>query len=124
MIAPVETSRYFPVFRSVLFEVGVEEIERNPPHPHPPDLDFDLPPREIEVEKEGDSLSVLFQVERQVVEIVFRVELLLPPLDIEVLPEIALAVQETNPDQGDAEVTGGFQVVSGKDAEPSGINGQ
>ena len=43
MIAPVETGRYLAVFRSVFFEVGVEKVKGDPPHPHPPDLDLDPP---------------------------------------------------------------------------------
>jgi hypothetical protein len=57
-------------------------------------------------------------------EIVRRVTLLLPALRRQILAEIAFLIQQSHPDQRDAQIAGGLEVVAGEDAEPARVNRQ
>lgn len=52
------------------------------------------------------------------------VVLLLPAVAGERLAEVAVPVEQTDADDGDAEVAGGLQVVAGEDPEPARVLGQ
>jgi len=64
------------------------------------------------------------EFERHSVEIVTGVMLLLPAVGGEELTEVAAAVEESDTDEGDAKVAGGLEVVTGEDAEATGIDGK
>jgi hypothetical protein len=64
------------------------------------------------------------EFERHSVEIVTGVVLLLPAIGGEELAEVAAAVEESDADEGDSEVAGGLEVVTGEDAEATGIDGE
>ena len=53
-----------------------------------------------------------------------RVPLLLPPIGVQGLPEIALPVQQTHPDQGHTEIARRLEVVSRKNAKAARVGGQ
>lgn len=52
------------------------------------------------------------------------VVLLLPAVMVQPLVEIALLVEEADPDEGDAEVGGALEVVAGQDAQASRVHRQ
>lgn len=52
------------------------------------------------------------------------VVLLLPAVAGQALAEVAVAVEQADPDERHAEVAGGLEVVSGEDAEAAGVLGQ
>ncbi len=48
----------------------------------------------------------------------------LPPLVVQVLPEVALAIEQADADERNAEVGGALDVVSSQHAQAAGVNGQ
>ena len=64
------------------------------------------------------------RVTGMVVEVVARGSFLLPAVGVEVLAEVALAVEQADADQRQAEVAGALQVVAGEDAEAAGVDRQ
>jgi hypothetical protein len=60
----------------------------------------------------------------QLVGVEDRVVLLLPAVPGQGLPEVAVPVQQADPDQRHAEVAGRLQMVAGEDAEAAGVLGQ
>ena len=91
-VAEIELGRDQTVFRTVLFQVGIQQIERHPSNLDPPDMHLELAEAELQLKRQWLAIFVAFQDQRQVVEIVLGVELLLPTLVIQVLAEISLAV--------------------------------
>lgn len=106
----------------VLLDVGVEQEQRDPADPGEPDPGGQPPPAG---QGEGDVArrAVLLgeRGEGQLVRVEHRVVLLLPALAGEGLAEVAVPVEQADADQGDAQVAGGLEVVTGQDAEPAGV---
>ena len=59
--------------------------------------------------------------QRQLVGVEDGVALLLPAVAVERLLEVAVAVEQADADERDAEVGGRLEVVAGEDAEPAGV---
>jgi len=54
----------------------------------------------------------------------FEVFFLLPAVTIEALAKISLAVEQADADEGNGEIGGALNVISGKNAEATGIDGK
>ena len=61
---------------------------------------------------------------RQLVDVGLEVLFVLPAVLVEALAEVALAVEEADADERDAEVGGALDVVAGEDAEAAGVDRQ
>ena len=61
---------------------------------------------------------------RQLVDVGVEVLFLLPAVDVEPLPEVALAVEQADADQRDAEIGRALDVVAGEHAQAAGIDRQ
>ncbi len=106
----------------VLLDVGVHQQQR-----HASDLgDPDAHGQGLAVgQPEGDLrdgvVGLAQQRERQAVGVEDGVGLLLPAVARERLPEVAVAVEQPDADDRDAEVARGLEVVAGQDAETAGV---
>ena len=98
--------------------VRVEQVQRDPPDIDPPhahgdvdigERDRDLHPGRLQAERVGVDAFVA---------------LLLPALAVELLVEVALRVQQSDTDQGDAEIRGRLQVVAGEHPEAARVLGE
>ena len=69
-------------------------------------------------------VRVFHGFERQGVEIVDGIAFLLPAVGVQILPEVALLVEQADADQRIVLVAGGLQVVAGEDAQAAGIDRQ
>ena len=58
---------------------------------------------------------------RQVIEILIKVDRLLKAVFVDLLPEIAVAIKETNRNKIQVKIAGRFAVVAGQDAEAAGV---
>jgi len=123
LVAAVELAGDLAVLGGVLRHVGVEQIQRHPPHPHAPDLRLDLPPGEVHADHHRRLVAEHLR-HRQVVEIVPREQLQLPPVGVEALAEVALLVQQPDPRQRDAQLRGALEVVARQHAQPAGVDRQ
>ena len=68
-------------------------------------------------------LHVVAPGERHDVRVEQRVALLLPAVGVEALAEVAVPVEQTDPDERDAQVARRLEVVTGEHAEPTGVLG-
>ena len=104
--------------------VGVQQIQLDPPHTHHPDLRMETPPRKLQQHFERRSALILDQLQRQRGEIVFGVLGDLPPVPVDLLPEIPAPIQQSHAHKRDIQIACRFQVIAGQDAEPARINRQ
>ncbi len=105
----------------VALDLRVEQVERDAADPHAPDAE----PHRHElavVVGELDDRSHRHELERQAARVVARVALDLPVVLVELLPEVAAAVEEADADERDAELRRRLEVVAGEDAEPAGVD--
>ena len=70
------------------------------------------------------ALGVLHRLNGQRVEIVIGIAFLLPAVGIQILPEVALLIEQADADQREVQIAGGFQMIAGEDAQAAGIDGQ
>ena len=122
LVAAVELAGDAAQLGRVLGDVGVEEDERDA-------ADVDLPRGEAqralgERDLEEERLAVLAQAARdgEAVHVVLRVALDLPAGGVDLLLEVALAVEEADADERDVEVGRALEVVAGEDAEAAGVD--
>ena len=80
--------------------------------------------RHLEIDLAGLAVLILDLFYGQRSEIVFGVDRGLVAVLVDDLAEIAVLVQQAHSHQRDVQVTGGFQVVAGKDAQTAGVDGQ
>ena len=112
------------VFAAGVFgNVGVQQIEGNAACLDAPDLGEDLVVRIVDFDGQRFPVRPAHERRRDGMEVVVFVGFLLPACGIQVLAEVALLIEQADADQGHAQIAGGFQVVSGKDAEAAGEYG-
>jgi hypothetical protein len=120
-VAAVELVRDRPRPRGIAVDVGVEQVQRNATDLHAPHLDADR--YELAgIVCELDDGPHLLEREGQPFRVVLRVALGLPVARVELLPEVALAVEEPEADERNAEVRGRFQMVACEHAEAAGVD--
>jgi len=107
----------------IAFDVRVEQMERYAPDLHAPGSHGNRNER-VGVVRELDRRLDRLRLERQPLRVVLRVELLLQVGVVQPLPEIALAIEQADADERDAEVRRGLEMVAGEHAETSGIDRQ
>jgi hypothetical protein len=79
---------------------------------------------EVDLDPQRQSIVVQEELQRHRVGIERRIELLLPPVRRQALPEVPLAVEESHSDERDPQVAGGLEVVAGQDPEAPRIDRQ
>src|SRR5215470_8066871 len=61
---------------------------------------------------------------RQLVDVRFQVFLSLPAVAIESLPEVSLAIKQTDADHRNVQIGRAFDVIAGQYSKPAGVNGK
>ena len=104
-------------------DLGVDQVEGRAADPHAPDAE---PHRDelAAVVRELDHGSHRHELERQPARVGRRVVLDLAIVLVEPLLEVAAAVEEADPDERDAELRRGLEIVAGENAEPAGVDGE
>ena len=124
-VAAVQLVRDVAVLRAVVRDVGVQQVERDAAHPAPPHLRPHHPPGiRRRPRATGCAVALRTGSTRQVVEVVVRVRLLLPARRVQILPEIALLIEQPHAHQRHAQVAGRFQVVARQHPQAAGEDGQ
>ena len=120
-VAAVERVGDGPV--RVSLDLGVDQEEGRAADPHAPDAE---PHRDelAAVVRELDHGSHRHELERQPARVGQRVVLDLAIVLVEPLLEVAAAVEEADPDERDAELRRGLEIVAGENAEPAGVDGE
>ncbi len=120
--AAIEPVSDLPQVRIVLLNVGVQQQQRHPADLRYPDLRRQHGAiRQRHRYPDRTAGAVAQQGQRQAVRVRSRVALGLPALDRQGLREIAVAVQQADPDDRHTEVAGGLEVVAGQDAKAAGV---
>src|SRR3954453_23436545 len=107
----------------VAVDVAVEQVERDPADLRPPDLGAHGN-EGARVVGELDHRRDRLERQRQSLRVVVRIALRLPVVRIELLPEVALAIEEPHRHQWDAEIRRGFQVIARKHSEAARVDGE
>ena len=106
----------------VVLHVRVEQQQRHPADVRHVDASDQLVvARHRQAHLRGGSVSLAKKRDRQTVGVQDRIGLLLPALTGELLPEVAVLVEQADADQRYAEVAGRLEVVAGEDAETTGV---
>ncbi len=123
--AAVETIGHVDVVVGVPLDVGVEHQQRHPTHAgHPDARDEVRTSWHRDADRGAAAVGLPEQGDRQLVGVEHRVGLLLPSGCVERLLEVAVPVEQPDPDDRHAEVAGALEVVAGQDAEPAGVLGE
>ncbi len=123
-VAPVEPGRDLLIVRAVLREVRVQQVQRHAADHGAPERDLDIVVAHLEGDVALRPVRAEGRLHRQVGEVILRVLLLLPTVDVEILPEVALLIQQAHGGHGDAEVAGALEVVAGKHGEAARVDRQ
>ena len=115
-VAAVEAVRDELQVLGVLGKVGVQQVERRAPHHGPPHLGDERTATHVDRHP-----HVLAQLEGHGVGVQVGEAFLLPPVGRERLPEVAVAVEEADGHERDAQVGRRLQVVAGEDAQAAGV---
>lgn len=122
-VPAVEVFGDIAVGSCVLWEVGVQEVERDAADVCAPDADGDGSAGEVDADFD---LCAGFGVDDALDGLVGRVDvgvdLLLVAVGVEVLVEVAVAVEEADGDEWDGHLGGAFEVVAGEAAEAAGVD--
>ena len=124
LVAAVEPRGDVAVGRVVLREVRVQQEQRDPSHAHEPDEDGDLALADRQLDDRRASARNGRQRDRKPRGVERRVALVLPPVGVEGLAEVVLAVEEADPDDRKPPVARGLEDVAGEDAEAPGVDGK
>ena len=104
--------------------VGVQQIDRHASDVHAPRLETDAVHVDFHVQHERLAVGIQHRLKRRVLRIHQVVKFGLPVVRVDGLLEIAFAVEQTDADEAEAEVAGGFGMVAREDAEAAGRNRQ
>ena len=105
---------------AVLLDVGIQQQQRYPADLGQPDLGVQRATAERHLDPDRPVGAVQLG-QRQGVRIEQRIALLLPAGGVQRLLEIALAIEQTDPDDRHADVAGRLQVVAGQDPQTAGV---
>ena len=122
--ADVEDVRDRPVVRLVLRQVGVEQQHRDASDLDLVDQQVDLPVEQRDADDQRPPVGAGHRHHRQARGIEVGIEVLLAPLGVHRLAEVAAAVVEADGDERQAEVGRRLAVVAGEDAEAAGVDAE
>ena len=119
-IAAVKFRGDASVLRVVLRNVGVEEIDI-----HAPDAQFPNPGENFSIENRDRNEKLHFApasfADWQVVKILVQVNCCLNAVLIDLLPEVAVAIEQTNRNKIQIKIARRFAMVAGQNAEAAGV---
>src|SRR6478672_2476518 len=119
-IAAVKLRGDAPVLRAVLRNVGVEQI-----HVHAPDAQFPNPGENFPVQNRHRNEKLQFAAasfaDWQVIKILVQINRRLNAVLIDLLPEIAVSVEQTNCNEIQIKIARRFAMIAGQNAETAGI---
>ncbi len=112
--------------RAVRVRVGghvrVEQEHRHAANLRQPDGGGHVAPGDLDDHRQRHADGVLDTAQREAVQVVVGVVVLLVPVGVDRLAEVALAVQQADTDERDRHVARGFHVIAGEHAEAAGVD--
>ena len=123
-IATVQRRRDLAKLRGVALDVGVQEVEGDSTDLCAPDRRAYGRSGHCDLDVELRAVRAELPVDRHVGPIIRRVALLLPPVHVEGLAEVSVAVQQSDADERQAQVGCRLEVIPRQDAKSAGIDGK
>ena len=123
-VAAVQPGRQLPIGRRVALDIGIHQEDGDAPHLEAPHLGIDGAAGQIDADRELAPVAVERGFRRHLAEVELLVDRLLPAVGVDLLPEIALRIEEAHADEGQPQIAGLLAVISGQDAQAAGIDGQ
>ena len=120
LVAAIQIRGDRPIRRGVLRVIRVQEVEAVAPDQDLADPGPDVAALDGDLQGQGPPVSVHDHAHGHGVEVRGRVPLLLPSVGAQVLVEVPVLIGEADPDQGDAHVAGGLEVVPREDPQAPG----
>ena len=102
--------------------IRVEQVERQPAHLDPPGAQPDRVTGQRDLQPQPLAVRLAHWRDRQLSGIVIWIEGLLRSVPIDHLAEIAMLVEQTDADDGHAEIAGGFELIAGHVAQAARID--
>ncbi len=121
-VAAVEARRQLAIFRSIAFDVGIEQQQIAASDFHAPDFGADRAAACLDLHRHRLAVGSDGGFHRQLVDVGLQIFFLLPAVAIEALAEITLAVKQADADQRDIQIRRALDVIAGKHAEAAGID--
>src|SRR5262249_30905903 len=119
-VAAINFRRDQSVLGAVLRNIGIEEIDVYSSHPQ-----FPKPSENFPIENRHGDEKLGFAAanfsDRQVIKILVEINRGLNAVLIDLLPEIAVPIEQTNRNEMQIKVARGFAVVAGENAEAAGV---
>src|SRR5262249_38699853 len=122
-IAAIKTRSKFPVFGCVAVNIRVEKEEVASAHFEPPHFCADRAAACLGLNRHRPPVRADRQFYRQTIYIRWKVFLALPSAGIDTLPEVSLAVQQTDSDERYIEIRSALDVIARKNSKSSRIYG-
>src|ERR1039458_2633611 len=120
----IKLARNRAVGRVILVRIGVQQKHRHATYLRQPDAREHVAVREIDANREVAAILSEQWLDGQARKIIRRIEMLLPPVGLNLLLEVTMLVKRADADKRDPEVARGLAVIAGKHAEAAGINAQ
>src|SRR5207249_353669 len=108
----------------ILRNIGVEQVQVEAAYLETPNLDPDLAGGQTHRYLQIGAGRIAHRLDGQGKEIVGRIPLLLPAVRIQILPEVASLVEQSDTDQRNGAIAGGLQMVPGENPQAAGIDWQ
>ena len=122
--AHVQDVRDRPVGRVVDRVVRIEQEHRDATDLDGPHVDMDAAPGQLDRDGQRVALSPECAGQRHPRQVVVGVAVLLVPVGVDRLTEVAVAVQQAHADEGQGHVAGGLHVVAREDAQAAGVDAE
>jgi len=113
-----------PVRRRIQGRVRIQQDDGHPADADDPDVDVNVAAWELDRHGQLAALSIEHAADRQPMEVVIRVAVLLVAVGVDRLAEIAVAIEEADSDQRQRHVAGGLHVIAREDAEAAGVDAE
>ncbi len=114
-----------PAVRRVVCRiVAVQQVKLHPPDLNLPGTQPDRVTRQVELQPQPLPVRAAQRRDRQLSWIVVGEEGLLRSVLVDRLPEIALLVEQSHADDGNAQIAGGFELIAGDVAKPARVDRQ
>ena len=123
-VAAVEMPCHKAVCLFILFDVCVEQVERDAPDINAPRLRFDIAATHQDFDVDGRALFIFDLLNRKHVWMSFTVVFFLPAVASQALTKISVAIEQPDSDERHTQIARGFQVIAREHPQPAGIERQ
>ena len=112
LVAAIETICQLAVLGLVTFDVGIQQIQLHPTHADQPHLGKQLTVASVNLDRDGLPVGASRRFERRVLDLGILILFALVSVFIQVLAEVALAIEQPDRDERNAQAARTLDVVT------------